>query len=514
MSEVKRIKPALSKGTRDFLPAEVAKRNYIFDTIKTVFRKYGFEQIETPAIERLDTLTGKYGEEGDKLLFKILNSGDPFKDITQNDVSELRSKGAELAKQITEKYVKETLTEEHTEIFEREIQLGLNTIARKITEKGLRYDLTVPLARYVVQHQDDLAFPFKRFHIGPVWRADRPQKGRYQEFFQCDADIIGSSSILNEVELTMIYAEVFDKLGLNVTIRINSRKILESMAFLFLRGNSNVAERPGDAKFVDFITTLDKLDKIGEDGVLKELVSKGYEAERISQLQTFLREINKIDSPLQRLAAFRKEANFNAFTPHGSLQSGLDEVERLFSLLYGYSNVEFDLTLARGLDYYTGIVWEIELVVDYTDPEDRIGSLGGGGRYDNLTEIFGGQNMSGVGISFGIERIYNVMEELKLFPETIAQGVQVLFVPRDISVEEFTFQQVQTLRKEGIAAEIFLGNVKKQKQFTYAEQKNIAYLIEVGDNEKSTGLFRLRNAKTRETINDLPLDLIIQKLTN
>lgn len=453
MSEVKRIKPTLSEGTRDFLPREVAKRNYIFDTIKSVFRKYGFEQIETPAIEKLEIISGKYGEEGDKLLFKIRGNKNLYPTLSNE--------------------LKESLKKEYDSDF-----------LPKASDKGLRYDLTVPLARYVVMYQDNLPFPFKRFHIGPVWRGDRPQKGRYQEFYQCDADVIGSTSLFNEVELTSIYADVFAKLGMDVTIRINNRKILEALA-----------EYAGCKEKLGAITIIiDKLDKIGLEKVKLELTQLGLTDEQRDKVVNLLQVKTLAD--LKPLFA--------------DIETGKKGIEELNTVL-GHieaNNVAFDVTLARGLDYYTGIIWEI--VVNNA----QMGSLGGGGRYDNLTAMFGGQNMSGVGISFGIERIYDVMEELNLFPETIARGVQVLLVPRDISVEEFTFRQVQTLRKEGVAAEIFLGNVKKQKQFTYAEQKNIAYIIEVGDNEKNTGLFRLRNTKTRETINDLPLDLIVQKLTN
>ncbi len=486
MSEVKRIKPTLSKGTRDFLPAEVAKRNYIFDTIKAVFGKYGFEQIETPAIEKLETLTGKYGEEGDKLLFKILNSGDFLEESNLEKPDDEK-----VGKQISFKARLGRRDKNLLDIAWSEIakQLGIDKrelvkiIQSRISEKGLRYDLTVPLARYVVQHQDDLAFPFKRFHIGPVWRADRPQKGRYQEFYQCDADVIGTTSLYNEVELTSIYVEVFSKLKVNATIRINNRKILEALA----------AYAGCSEQLTPLTIIIDKLDKIGLDGVTNELEKLGLNPEQKEKVISLLQ--------IKTLTELRP-----LFANIEVGKKGIEELEFVLGQLEA-KNVVFDITLARGLNYYTGTIWEV------VSNDAQMGSIASGGRYDNLTEMFGGQNMSGVGISFGIERIYDVMEELKLFPETIAQGVQVLFVPRDISVEEFTFQQVQTLRKEGIAAEIFLGNVKKQKQFTYAEQKNIAYLIEVGDNEKSTGLFRLRNAKTRETINDLPLDLIIQKLT-
>ncbi|HRG89404.1 MAG TPA: histidine--tRNA ligase [Chitinophagales bacterium] len=449
MSDIKKIKPALSKGTRDFLPAEVAKRNYVFSTIKSVFRNYGFEEIETPAIERLETLTGKYGEEGDKLLFKILNSGDYL--------TKVRSANYEVQ------------------------NLDVKDITPLIAEKGLRYDLTVPLARYVVQNQDNLAFPFKRFHVGPVWRADKPQKGRYQEFYQCDADIIGSTSLYNEVELTQIFFSVYKQLGIDVVVRVNNRKILEALATY--AGCAHL--------MTDITVAVDKLDKIGVDGVTNELTKLGLTAEQISKITALLQVKNTAD-----LKAY--------FTDIDAGRKGLDELNFVLGHV-NQPNVVFDITLARGLSYYTGTIWEVVLDQNIYQSKVTMGSLGGGGRYDNLTEMFGGQNMSGVGISFGIERVYDVMEELNLFPATISQGVKVLFVPRDISVEEFTFQQVSTLREKGIPAEIFLGNVKKQKQFDYVERKNIAYLVEVGDNEKNTGLFRLRNAQTRETRNDLTI---------
>ncbi len=462
-----KIKPSLSKGTRDFLPSEVAKRNYIFDTIKGVFRKYGFEQIETPAIERLETLTGKYGEEGDKLLFKILNSGDYLKDIPKEELATGNSQSA----------------------------------TKYLSEKGLRYDLTVPLARYVVQHQDDLAFPFKRFHIGPVWRADRPQKGRYQEFYQCDADVIGSTSLLNEAELILIYLEVFDKLGIDVTIKFNHRTILKALA--------DIAKM----SVVKFCNILDKADKIGINGVFEEYNNEGMSINVQEKLHSVFansnpHQINAFENLFNGGLIFEDGTNFihnegnqailDAMKIENYVRSITREIKRV--------KVQFDISLARGLNYYTGLILEVRA------NNVQMGSLGGGGRYDNLTEMFGGQNMSGVGISFGIERIYDVMEELNLFPDTISQGVKVLFVPRDASAEEFTFQQVQKLRDENISAEIFLGNVKKQKQFNYAEQKNISYLVEVGGNEIESKLFRLRNAKTRDTENDLSIEQIIAKL--
>lgn len=464
------MKPSLSKGTRDFLPAEVAKRNYIFQTIQKVFMQYGFEQIETPAIERLETLAGKYGEEGDKLLFKILNSGDYL--------NEIRKSGLEI---------------QNTDVRE---------ITPLISEKGLRYDLTVPLARYVVQHQEHLAFPFRRFHIGPVWRADRPQKGRYQEFYQCDADVIGSDSLLNEVELLKIYIEVFKLFGFNngetdkvIQIKINNRKIL--LGIVELLGIQNQVN--------DFFTVIDKYDKIGREGVLTELTKLNLTEQQLSQFGQIL-DNNRSSNLNSAIGYF--DTLFKT-TDSKTGKAGVDELDYICKHFAKdeWTAVKFDVALARGLNYYTGLITEVTLV------DSKLGSLGGGGRYDNLTQMFGGQNMSGVGISFGIERIYDAMEELHLFPEAIAGGVKVLFVPRDISVEEFTYQQVQKLRHAGIPAEIFLGNVKKQKQLAYAEIKKIAFIVEVGDNEKQTELFRLRNTQTRETINQLSITDIAERVS-
>ncbi|MES2619817.1 MAG: histidine--tRNA ligase [Bacteroidota bacterium] len=583
-----KIKPSLSKGTRDFLPAEVAKRNYIFDTIKTVFRKYGFEQIETPAIERLETLTGKYGEEGDKLLFKILESGDFLGKVRKNEelvkrlsriqnllydvltglASTIRydkiyqeSKSIErLSKVFRRTYKREIFnwdlylepndTAEVTSYFDNNIGTIIDSLHRvlgrqevldekslkhylrifrdtviverilprvldyidykeivyDVTEKGLRYDLTVPLARYVVQHQDDLAFPFKRFHIGPVWRADRPQKGRYQEFYQCDADVIGSNSLLNEVELTKIYVEVFEKLGVEVTVYVNSRKILKAIAEKFDIGE--------DA--AQFFSAIDTYDKLGMQGVLGDLDRKGIIANESDKQKEFVSFFETYTTTLQQSNSWEEiKEHLKTFLPQ--TESGGEDIFEVCKY-FQPKDVALNPFLARGLDYYTGVIWEV--VLDYrANYNITMGSLGGGGRYDNLTEMFGGQNMSGVGISFGIERIYDVMEELNLFPETISQGVKVLFVPFNDKDEEkfvlyqtFAFEQVQKLRAENVSAEIFLGNVKKQKQFNYAEQKNISYLVEVGDNEIRSQKFRLRNAKTRDTQNDLSIQNIIEIL--
>lgn len=425
-----KVKASLPSGTRDFLPQEVAKRNYLFSVIKSVFEKYGFQQIETPVLENLATLTGKYGDEGDQLLFKILNSGDFLKDANAEILANKDSK----------------------------------KLTPQIADRGLRYDLTVPLARYVVQHQGDLTFPFKRYHIAPVWRADRPQKGRYREFYQCDADVIGSDSLINEVELTNIFAEVFDALKLNVTIRINSRKILEAIAIY-----ANIREQ-----LTELTTAIDKFDKVGLEGVTKELNERGFAAERVEKINTLLQ--------IKSLHELKKIIGEN---------EGITELETVLRLA-NIPNVEFDITLARGLNYYTGVIWEIK------SNDTQFGSIGSGGRYANLTELFGGQNMSGVGISFGVERVYDAMNELNLFPETVLQGVQILFVAREPQLEDFAFEQVQKLRANGISAELFLGNVKKQKHFNYAEAKGIAFMSEVGSDEAEYGIFRVKNLKTRE----------------
>lgn len=468
-----KIKPSLSKGTRDFLPQEVAKRNYIFETIKGVFRKYGFEQIETPAIERLETLTGKYGEEGDKLLFKILNSGDYLQSLPEELLTTRNSQSA----------------------------------TKHLSEKGLRYDLTVPLARYVVQHQDKLAFPFRRFHIGPVWRADRPQKGRYQEFYQCDADIIGSNSFLCEIELTSIYQEAFKKLNLPVIVKINERGVLNALAITLLR-KSNGGDKNLPEVSRDLLNAIDKVDKIGIDEAQQELLSKGYQVAAVNHVWDIIKKVNsESDSPkrIKTLKESREAIDLDTQEDWLFWDSSISKLEAIIDNVKS-DTLLFDLTLARGLDYYTGVIWEV-----IPNASIRIGSIGGGGRYANLTEMFGGQNMSGVGISFGIERIYDVMEELNLFPETVSQAVKILFVPREPALEEFTFQQVQTLRNAGIAAEIFLGNVKKQKQFTYAEAKHIPLLAEVGSDEMATGIFRVRETATRQE-QKLTLQQIISRL--
>ncbi|MBS1616973.1 MAG: histidine--tRNA ligase [Bacteroidetes bacterium] len=446
MAEIKKIKPSLPKGTRDFLPQEVAKRNYIFDTIKSVFRKYGFQQIDTPAFERLETLTGKYGEEGDRLLFKILNSGDYLKDAPD---AELQAKNS-------------------------------SAITRHISEKGLRYDLTVPLSRYVVQHQSELTFPFKRFHIGPVWRADRPGKGRYQEFYQCDADVIGSTSLLNEIELTQIYSEVYSKLGMDVTIRLNNRKFIDE--FLTRGGITD--------KKTEVTTLIDKLDKVewsGEKGIAEQIKANGISDAQLAALSKTL-----FDTSYDELKTTFSEAV-------------VAEIDYVMSRVGHLANVQFDPTLMRGLDYYTGMVWEVK-------PNNvQMGSLGGGGRYDNLTEMFGGRDMSGVGISFGVERIYDVMEELNLFPATLVESTKVLFVHFDEASEAYGFDQLQKVRAQDIASEVYPGKKKLDKQMNYANDKKIPYVVVIGGDEMASGKLTFKNMASGQQ-DKLTIDEIIERL--
>lgn len=432
MSEIKKVKPSLPSGTRDFLPQEVAKRNYIFGIIKTVFEKYGFQQIETPVLENLSTLTGKYGEEGDQLLFKVLNSGDYLKDA---DVATLSNKDSK-------------------------------KLTAQIAERGLRYDLTVPLARYVVQHQNDLVFPFKRYHIAPVWRADRPQKGRYREFYQCDADIIGSNSLLNEVELTQIFSKVFSALKLNTEIRINNRKILEAIA---------VYARCED-KLEAMTVAIDKLDKIGIEGINNELLNRGFTEEQINKAKQVL-----VVKNLEELTAL-----------FASIPVGLQGIEELAHVmkLASSPSVVFDVTLARGLNYYTGVIWEIKSL------DSSMGSIGSGGRYANLTEMFGGRDMSGVGISFGVERIYDIMEELKLFPQDALKTTEVLFVHFSEANRDFAFPLVQQLRNANVSTELYPDKAKMEKQMKYANAKGIPYVVVIGDNEMLSGKLAVKDMRS------------------
>ncbi len=422
-----KIKPALPKGMRDFLPNDVSKRQYIIQTIKDVFLLFGFQAIETPVMEKLNTLTGKYGEEGDKLLFKVLNSGDYLNKADKNVIDAGDSR----------------------------------KLTFQIAEKGLRYDLTVPLARYVVQHQNDISFPFKRFHIAPVWRADRPQKGRYREFYQCDADVIGSASLYNEVELMQMYAQVFDELGLKVSIKYNNRKVL-----LGLMQAIGLVDRE-----LEGIVVLDKLDKIGLENVCDELNKLGVEE---SSLQLFKQVISTNDISL--------------LPDSDLLDNGKEELSFLINAKV--ANTELDLSLARGLDYYTGGIFEV------VSTEYEMGSLGGGGRYDNLTEMFGKADLTGVGISYGLDRIYDVMEGLDRFPETINASSDVLFVHFDAAGQNYAFDALQRVRAAQISAEMYPDQAKFPKQMKYANDKGIPYVAIVGDNEVLKETIMLKNMET------------------
>ena len=432
-------KPSIPKGTRDFLPEVMVRRNYIFDTIKTVFKRFGFQPIETPSMENLSTLLGKYGEEGDKLLFRILNSGDFMSGVEQNGEP-----------------------------------LQAEKIAGKICEKGLRYDLTVPFARFVVQYRDQIAFPFRRYQIQPVWRADRPQKGRYREFYQCDVDIVGSNSLLNEAELVQIVDEVFNALKINVVLKINNRKVL-----------AGIAEYIGkpDA-LIDITVAIDKLDKIGIDAVNAELAQKGLDETAIEKLQPIL---------------FMKGDAREKFAQLKSLMSGIEvgekgieELETLFDYIDDMNvgiEYELDLTLARGLNYYTGAIFEVKA------KDVAMGSISGGGRYDNLTGIFGLQGVSGVGISFGADRIYDVLTELNLFPEKNGDITEVIFLNFGPKEERYCLPYLQQLRRSGVNAEIYPDSAKLQKQMKYADQRGIPVVVMAGEDEMNNKTFTVKFMK-------------------
>ena len=446
-------KPSIPKGTRDFSPVEMAKRNYIFNTIREVFYLYGFQQIETPSMENLSTLMGKYGEEGDKLLFKIQNSGDYFSGLTDE---ELLSRNA--AK-----------------------------LASKFCEKGLRYDLTVPFARYVVMHRDEITFPFKRFQIQPVWRADRPQKGRYREFYQCDADVVGSNSLLNEVELVQMIDTVFQKFGIRVSIKINNRKIL-----------TGIAEIIGEAdKIVDITVAIDKLDKIGLDNVNAELASKGIPQEAIDKLQPIIL-LN--GSNEEKLATLK-----NVLAASETGLKGVEESEFILKTIAGLgikSEVELDLTLARGLNYYTGAIFEVKAL------DVQIGSISGGGRYDNLTGVFGMDGMSGVGISFGADRIYDVLNQLDLYPKEAVNGTQLLFVNFGEAEAAYVLPILSQVRAAGIRAEIYPDAAKMKKQMSYANAKMVPFVAIVGENEMKEGKVTLKNMASGEQSLVTPDELV------
>ena len=436
-------KPSIPKGTRDFGPVEMARRNYIFNTIREVYALYGFRQIETPAMENLSTLMGKYGEEGDKLLFKILNSGDFKQGVSSEDYA--NGSAAHLAS--------------------------------RFCEKGLRYDLTVPFARYVVQHRDELQMPFKRYQIQPVWRADRPQKGRYREFYQCDADVVGSDSLLNEVELMQIVDEVFTRFGIRVCIKINNRKIL-----------TGIAEIIGEAdKIVDITVAIDKLDKIGLDKVNEELRAVGLSEEAVEKLQPI---ISLSGTNEEKLATMREVL--------ASSETGIKGIEEVAFVLETLkasqlrNEMELDLTLARGLNYYTGCIFEVKAL------DVQIGSITGGGRYDNLTGIFGMPGLSGVGISFGADRIYDVLTQLDLYPAETNSGARVLFCNFGATESAHCLQLASTLRKAGIAAEVYPDSVKMKKQMSYANAHQVPYVALVGETEMAEGKVTLKNMTTGE----------------
>ncbi len=449
-------KPSIPKGTRDFSPIEMAKRNYIFNTIKEVFLLYGFQQIETPAMENLSTLMGKYGEEGDKLLFKMLNSGDYLKNAPAE------------------------MLEQHDYIH----------LIPKISEKGLRYDLTVPFARYVVMHRNDIQFPFKRYQIQPVWRADRPQKGRYREFYQCDADVVGSDSLMNEIELVGMIDEVFKRFGINVIIKINNRKVLSGIA--------EVIGAPD--KIVDITVAIDKIDKIGLENVNAELLEKGLSQDAVDALQ-----------PLLTLSGSNEEKLATLSTLLASSEVGMNGVEELRYVLTNSEAqqpkgvVELDVSLARGLNYYTGTIIEVKA------KDVVIGSITGGGRYDNLTGVFGMSGTSGVGISFGADRIYDVLNTLELYPKDTLASTKVLFVNFGDKEGAQSLQYVMKLRANGIPAEIYPDSTKMKKQMSYANDKNVAYVAMVGETEMANGTIALKCMETGEQEN-LTIDEVISKL--
>ncbi|MEK0413096.1 MAG: hypothetical protein RL070_584 [Bacteroidota bacterium] len=442
-------KPSLPQGTRDFSAAVVHKRGYILQTIQKVFELYGFQPLETPAMENLDTLMGKYGEEGDKLIFKILNNG-------LDNPAKQEATSAAFQKVLDGKSSKD------------------------LTERALRYDLTIPFARYVAMNHAQLTMPFKRYQMQPVWRADRPQKGRYREFYQCDADVVGSSSLLNELELTHIYASVFEKLKLPVEIRINSRKILVALA----------AVCGGADKMIDITVAIDKLDKIGIEKVKEELSSRGLDANQITTIEKYLQISGSNTEKVHQLTALI------GGIPEGV--EGLQEINTLLEHFTAFPNVNLvaDFTLARGLNYYTGIIFEVKAL------GVSMGSIGGGGRYNDLTGLFGVKDIPGVGISFGVDRIYDVLEELHAFPDTIVTGTKVLFFNAGAAESASAFLLLQELRNRGIAAEIFHEQAKFDKQFKYAEKKNIGYVVIIGENELLAGTCVVKNLTTgtQETI--------------
>jgi len=464
------MKPSLPKGTRDFSPLEMSRRNYIFDTIRAVFRTYGYQQIETPAMENLATLTGKYGDEGDKLIFKILNSGkywdeDELINYYQN-IKQLRADNNALggeSRDLTEEEFFSSILPKIKESF------GLP----KISEKALRYDLTVPFARYVVMNRNDITFPFKRYQVQPVWRADRPQKGRYREFYQFDADVVGSNSLIYEAEFFQIFAKVFEQLNVSVTIKYNNRKVL-----------NGITEAIGaEDKFVEVVTIIDKLDKIGVGKVNEELAALGVSAEGIAKLQTLFTISGNDETKLAQIKQLIETSAIGV--------KGIDELNSILGYLQNANtntgNIEFDPSLARGLSYYTGTIYEVKA------NGVQIGSICGGGRYDDLTGLFGLPNVSGVGISFGVDRIYDVLNELNLFPETMADAPRVLVTNFGVEEEKFSFNLVTQLRAAGINADMYPTQAKLGKQFEYADKKKIPYVAVIGADEMQSNTINLKD---------------------
>ncbi|MDT0647548.1 histidine--tRNA ligase [Zunongwangia sp. F260] len=452
-------KPSIPKGTRDFSPAEVAKRNYIIEKIQDQFKKFGFQPIETPSFENSDTLMGKYGEEGDRLIFKILNSGDFLRKADEKAYSEKNS-----------------------------LQ-----ITSSISEKALRYDLTVPFARYVVQHQNEIEFPFKRYQIQPVWRADRPQKGRFREFFQCDADVVGSDSLWQEVEFVQLYDAVFAALNLQgVTIKINNRKILSGFAEV-------IGEKD---KLIDFTVALDKLDKVGEEGVKKEMLEKGISEAALEKIQPIFSLKGDFSEKIEVLRQILATSEIG--------KAGIEELEfiqkAILSMPLKTAIIDLDVTLARGLNYYTGAIFEVG-----APQEVKMGSIGGGGRYDDLTGIFGLKNMSGVGISFGLDRIFLVLEELDLFPPTVTENTRVLFINFGEKEALYALKAVRKLREEDVTAELFPDSAKMKKQMNHANKRNIPFVVLAGEEEMAQEKFTLKNMKSGEqrTVNAEELKVIL-----
>jgi histidyl-tRNA synthetase len=438
-------KPSIPKGTRDFSPIEVTKRNYIFDTIRNVFKKYGYQPIETPTMENLSTLTGKYGEEGDQLIFKILNSGDYLSKASEEKLNSKNSK----------------------------------SLTFEISEKALRYDLTVPFARYVVMHQNEITLPFKRYQIQPVWRADRPQKGRYREFYQCDADVVGSESLLNEAEFVLIYDEALSKLGFtDFEVRINNRKILA--------GISELIGKP--ELLIDMTVAIDKLDKIGFDGVKKELLEKGFVENDLQILEPIILLSGSNEEKIQSLNNILSTSEIG--------KTGIEELETVFNYFKVFNlqkaKLILDITLARGLNYYTGAIFEVKT------NEVSMGSIGGGGRYDDLTGMFGLKNLTGVGVSFGADRIYDVMEELNLFPENTIASSKVLITHFDEKAFNYSLPILQKIRNADVSSELYPNISKMQKQMKYANDKKIPFVIVIGDEEMQTGLLSFKNMETGE----------------